>query len=286
MNFESHLADLKGQVNRYIGEYFAELKSTMAKPGLKELFDSVQYSVDGGGHRVRPVLSLLTAEALGKDLKTVLPLGAAVELIHTYSLIHDDLPCMDDDDQRRGKPTNHKVFGEAIAVLAGDALNTEAFFLLARKYSGQPQLALDLISETALAAGTQGMVGGQAADVVLRSRDANIPEMEFLHSYKTGALFRLSILGAARVCDANTYQLKCLSDYARAFGFMYQIIDDINDGEKTGEPSFVKAVGLEKALETCEQLVTRAHAALEEFGDRAQGLKDFASQLGRRAKSC
>jgi len=282
MSFKDHLQNSKKLVDDYIQNYLGDLEPTLSRPGLQELYKSFSYSLAEGGNRIRPILSLLTAEALNTPAEKVLPLGAAVELIHTYSLIHDDLPCMDDDDLRRGKPANHKMFGEAMAVLAGDALNTEAFFLLTKNYSSQPELALDLVSELALAAGAQGMVGGQAVDVTFKGRDVDSAEVEFLHTYKTGALFRISILGAARICNGNAYQLKCLSDYARAFGLIFQIADDIKDGNKNTEPSFVKAVGLEKAKETCAALLQQAHQALESFGDRARGLKDLVSHLYER----
>jgi geranylgeranyl diphosphate synthase type II len=282
MSFKDHLQNSKNQVDQYIQNYLGDLEPSLSKPGLTDLYKSFSYSLAEGGNRIRPILSLLTAEALGVSTEKVLPLGAAVELIHTYSLIHDDLPCMDDDDLCRGKPSNHKVFGEAMAVLAGDALNTEAFFLLTKNYSSQPELALDLVSELALAAGAQGMVGGQAADVIFKERASDSAEIEFLHTYKTGALFRMSILGAARICNANAYELKCLSDFARAFGLIFQIADDIKDGDKNNEPSFVKAVGLEKAKETCTALLHQAHQALESFGDKALGLKNLISHLYER----
>src|SRR5262249_37431455 len=139
-------------------------------PGLSDLVKAISYSFKEGGNRIRPILAMLTAECFKVDPAEVLPLGVAVEMIHTYSLIHDDLPCMDDDDLRRGKPSNHKAFGEALAVLAGDALNTEAFHLITKSYSSKPGLAIDLVGELALVAGAQGMVGGQAADVIFRSR--------------------------------------------------------------------------------------------------------------------
>jgi geranylgeranyl diphosphate synthase type II len=189
---------------------------------------------------------------------------------------------MDDDDHRRGKLSNHKVFGEAMAVLAGDALNTEAFFLLTKNYSSKPSLAVDLVAELALAAGAQGMVGGQAADVILKHRDVGAAEIEFLHLFKTGALFRMSVLGAARICEANTFELKCLAEYARSFGLIFQIIDDISDGVSDDGPSVVKALGLEKAKETCRQLVIQAHQSLETFGDKALGLKGLINTLQER----
>ncbi len=283
MSFTDQLQNSKKQVDGYIRNYLNDLESTLSKPGLQDLYKSFSYSLADGGNRIRPILSLLTAEALNTPAEKVLPLGAAVEFIHTYSLIHDDLPCMDDDDLRRGKPSNHKVFGEAMAVLAGDALNTEAFFLLTKNYSSQPELALDLVGELALAAGAQGMVGGQAADVIFKERNMDTAEIEFLHMYKTGALFRMSILGAARICKANAFQLKCLSDYARAFGLIFQIADDIKDGgDKKSEPSFVKVVGLGKAKQTCRDLVVQGQQALESFGDKALGLKNLISHLCER----
>jgi geranylgeranyl diphosphate synthase type II len=282
MVFKERLENLKLQADGFINSYLMDLESHMAKPGLVDLYKSMKYSLADGGHRIRPALAMLTAEALGQDPKKVLPLGTAVEFIHTYSLVHDDLPCMDDDDERRGKPSNHKVFGDALAVLAGDALNTEAFFLLTKNYSSQPQLAVDLVTDLALSAGMHGMVGGQAADITLKTKQNTSEEIEFLHSYKTGALFKMSVMGAARICGANTIELKSLSDYARCFGLIFQITDDITDGHEDDGPSFVKAVGLEKAHETCLQLARKACQSLEIFGNRAQGLKDLVTYLGER----
>jgi geranylgeranyl diphosphate synthase type II len=248
----------------------------------------MEYSLTEGGQRIRPILALLTAEALDKNPDDVMPLAAAIELIHTYSLIHDDLPCMDDDDFRRGKPSNHKVFGEALAVLAGDALCTEAFFLIANKYSAQPQLAVDLISDLALSAGSRGMVGGQAADVCMKNRPSDLAEVEFLHLYKTGALFKASVLGAARVAGANAAELKSLSDYAQAFGLLFQIADDIADEAKlskqAAEPSFIKTAGIEKARRICEDLAARCEMALDFFGVKAEGLRHLSRKVYERTK--
>ena len=190
---------------------------------------------------------------------------------------------MDDDDFRRGKPSNHKVFGEAVAVLAGDALCTEAFLLLANKYSATPALAVQLISELSLAAGARGMVGGQGADVFFHGKNITQSEIEFLHLYKTGALFKASIMGAARVCGANAFQLKCLSDYGRTFGLIFQIADDIMDGAGgvSDEPSYVKLAGVDNARRTCVQLIEKAQNELSPLPE-AEGLRQLVGYLYER----
>ena len=283
MPFKSTLARLQKRVDEYIQNYCDELQKNLTEPGVSELLRAMDYSVFSGGSRLRPALCLLTAETLGVDGEKVLPLATAIEFTHCYSLIHDDLPCMDDDDFRRGKPSNHKVFGDAMAVLAGDALATEAFSVLARGYSREPALALELVGDLAKAAGALGMAGGQAVDLVFRDRTLTTENLEFLHSRKTGALLRASVVSSAKVCGATPAQIEALDIYANRLGLVFQIADDISDGAThSEEPSFVRVVGLEKAKEYCANLIDQANRALEPFGSAAQNLKDMIRYIYER----
>jgi geranylgeranyl diphosphate synthase type II len=277
---------LKKLVEQYIADYCHKLSAAIPERGAAELVRSMQYSIEDGGHRLRPVLSLLTAEALGKNHIDVLPFGCAVEFVHGYSLIHDDLPCMDDDDMRRGKPSNHKVFGEALAVLAGDALLAEAFVLLAEAYGKKtPALASELVHDLAYASSARGLAGGQGADLVLRSQNIDMSELELLHMRKTGALFRASVMGAAKISQATPAQKEALEIYSAALGLVFQIADDIVDGTETDELSFVKAVGINQSRLRCEKLVAKAHEALALFDANADGLRELVSYVYKRTLS-
>ena len=282
MEFKKRLSELQIKVEKYLSTYLAELKTADKAPGLHELIETICYSLDGGA-RIRPMLSLLTAETLNRPEVDVLGFGCAIELIHSYSLIHDDLPCMDDDDFRRGRPSSHKAYGEALAVLAGDAMSTEAFLLLSKKYSAQPSLALALITDLARASGLHGMVGGQAADLLLRNKRPDVGELEFLHRRKTGALLKSSVLGAAKICEASADETKALEKYAEALGLTFQIADDIADSDTNqDEASFVKTVGIEDAKLTCKKLISDATEALAPFGDKADGLRQLISYVFER----
>lgn len=283
MEFNTKFSIFKESVDKAMQEYLHLIQANTPQPGMRDLTKAMGYSIDVGGHRIRPILSMMTAEALNHDVSEVTDLGCAIELIHTYSLIHDDLPCMDNDDFRRGKPSNHKVFGEALAVLAGDSLSTEAFRVLAKKYRHKPELALTLIEDLAEVAGPMGLVGGQAIDLLLRTHDLKREELEFLHNKKTGGLLKMSVLGAAKICDANPEEIKSLSNYADALGLTFQIADDIMDGANTDEPSFVKSIGEDGARKACEELVTQGCEALQPFGDRADGLRGLIKHVYERA---
>jgi len=199
------------------------------------LIEAMRYSLMAGGKRLRPILALAACEAVGGPTEAALGYACALEMIHTYSLVHDDLPCMDDDDLRRGRPTNHKVFGEAIAVLAGDGLLTDAFGLLvgSTQSAGIPaQVIIDTIAELAHACGSAGMVGGQVLDLLAEGQPLTQQELEHLHSKKTGALFVASVCGGARLGGAGSAQLQLLRDYAAALGLAFQITDDLLDVER------------------------------------------------------
>jgi geranylgeranyl diphosphate synthase type II len=262
------------------------------------LFEAMRYSLFAGGKRIRPVLALAACEAVGGRIESAIGLGCALEMIHTYSLIHDDLPCMDDDDLRRGKPTNHKIYGEAMATLAGDALLTDAFKVLARSGDGglPPSLVLEVVAELAEAAGSGGMVAGQAIDILSEGEPTDPAKLEYLHSKKTGALFLAAVRGGARLGGANQAQLERLSAYGRALGLAFQVTDDILDveasteqlGKRThkdearGKATYPALLGLEQSREFARSLVVRAHEALTSFGERAEALRRIASFVVER----
>jgi len=241
------------------------------------LNQSMYYSLMGGGKRIRPVLALASAEAVGGNLEIILPAAVSLELIHTYSLIHDDLPAMDNDDYRRGRLSNHKVFGEAQAILAGDALLTYAFELLADSRLDQPARQLRIIHEVAVAAGKSGMVGGQVADVAGEGRALTLNEIEEIHKAKTGALLTVSARLGGILAGGTDEQVKGLTEYAQALGLAFQIKDDIldvvGDSETLGKPvgsdlrqgksTYVSLLGLEGAGREMHAQILKAQSALK-----------------------
>jgi geranylgeranyl diphosphate synthase type II len=263
---------------------------------IPRLAEAVRYSALGGGKRLRPALALGAAEACGGARELALPVAAAVEMIHAYSLIHDDLPAMDDDDFRRGRPTSHKVFGEALAILAGDALLTEAFEVLATDGAVPPERRVEIVREVAAAGGPAGLVGGQVADLEAEGRELSLPELEFIHARKTGALILASVRGGAIAAGASPARLEALSEYARRVGLCFQIVDDLLDvegdpaatGKGTGRDStrrkatFPAVFGLEASRQRAAELVEEALGALAPFGDEAEALRALARFVGRR----
>ncbi len=247
--------------------------------GWKKLNESMRYSLlQEGAKRFRPTLSLLTADALGVDRSAVLPFACAVECVHTYSLIHDDLPSMDNDDFRRGKPTNHKKFDEATAILAGDALLTDAFGIVAEAYVEVPEAAVRSILELSRAAGSQGMVGGQAIDLAAKKTNFDFEDLRLLHLLKTGALIRVASVGAAIVAGASEEQIEDLSDYASSLGLAFQVADDILDysQERPESGSYCALLGPEKTRELLHELTDEALEAIIDWDDRAEPLRELA----------
>lgn len=255
----------------------------------EELQEAMRYSLFSGGKRLRPVLTLATAEALGASLEPVIPFACAIEMIHTYSLIHDDLPAMDDDDTRRGRPTNHKVYGEAMAILAGDALLTKAFGMMTQcmhKPGADPAQLVELIKEAALAAGAEGMVGGQAADILAERKTLSLQALIDMHRHKTGAMLRLSVRAGAILSGADSRQLEALTRYADNIGLAFQIQDDIldviGDARMTGKP-----VGSDQAKEksTFPALLgidASRRRVLELIGEAKQEIAGVEGIEGRR----
>lgn len=241
-------------------------------PALERFWESLNYSLFSEGKRFRPLLSVLTAKALVRPPEQVLPLAAAVELIHTYSLIHDDLPCMDNDDFRRGKPTNHKMFGEAAALLAGDGLLTLAFGVLAQSPSPGAAAAVALLSE---AAGPRGMVGGQALDVAATHPDADL--LREIHARKTGRLIRVSVEGAAVLCQASVPEVYALGQFGENLGFAFQLADDLQDfdPEKPEKVNFATQLGYAETLRLLEETSQAALDTLKDFPDQADGLREM-----------
>lgn len=256
-------------VDQFVEKYLSEM-NLPASSAIAELNQSMRYSATNGGKRFRPVLSLLIAELFDCSHEKVLPFATAVEFIHTYSLIHDDLPCMDNDDLRRGKPTNHKVYGEDFALLAGDALLTEAFMILAKFYAESELLVGRLTSLVAEAAGLRGMVGGQAIDLRAGHKQMSLAELTQLHRLKTGALIRLAVEGAATIAGAKAAEIANLKKFGEGLGLAFQIADDILDhGEKDQDMrSFTGILGLDGTKEYLQQVSKETLAELHKVSHK------------------
>jgi geranylgeranyl diphosphate synthase type II len=259
--------------------YLRSALNPMPHAALERFWESMFYSLLSDGKRFRPVLSLLTAKAFAKPYEMVLPLAAAVELIHTYSLIHDDLPLMDNDDMRRGRPTNHKVYGDSMALLAGDGLLTAAFSLLAQSSSPHAITAVHLLSE---AAGPRGMVGGQVMDIETKNPDAAM--LEEIHKRKTGALIQVSVEAAAVLCGATPEQQRALAEYGAALGFAFQLADDIQDynPDKPEKINFVSVLGLEPTREKLKRVSEDAFESLFIFPESADPLRAMITMNAER----
>lgn len=257
------------------------------------IHQAMRYSVFAGGKRLRPVLVLAACESIAGTYDRALPAACALELIHTYSLIHDDLPAMDDDDFRRGKPTSHRKFGEAIAILAGDALLTYAFELLAREsLTGgvNPGAVAEIIREIAWAAGTQGMVGGQVLDLAAEGKKVDLTGLKQIHRWKTGALLTASVRVGAIIGGANPQQLDLLTGYAQALGLAFQIKDDILDVEgdtaKLGKTvgsdlandksTYPSILGLDQAKAMLDEQVKIALGIVDKFGEEGKVFAELA----------
>jgi geranylgeranyl diphosphate synthase type II len=276
------------------------LKSYFDKPLLPPtLYDAMKYSLFAGGKRIRPILTIASYEACGGNPVDIIPQAAAVELIHTYSLIHDDLPAMDNDELRRGKPTSHKVFGEAMAILAGDALLTEAFLMMTvttpKKKFRQTYL-LKAIREVALAAGASGMVGGQAQDILSENAEPDLHTLNFIHLHKTAALIKASVRIGALLAGIRGNKLKSLTTYGENIGLAFQIVDDILDiegvtaelGKSTGSDieknkmTYPSLIGIGESRERAQELVAEAIESIREFSSEAFPLREIARYLIKR----
>jgi geranylgeranyl diphosphate synthase type II len=264
----------------------------------KTLCESMRYSLMAGGKRLRPILLMAAADAVGAKGTDYLESACAIEMIHTYSLIHDDLPAMDDDDYRRGKLTNHKVYGAGMATLAGDALLTLAFEVMLRQSGATPENILQVVREMSVAAGPDGMVGGQALDLESEDKRISMETLRRMHMGKTGALFRAAIRSGAILGGASAIELSALTEYADNFGLAFQITDDVLDvtgdeavigkpvgsDEKNHKSTYVTLTSLEKAKALAKETVGDAVKALEPFGPEADFLRELVRYLVDRNK--
>jgi len=315
MNIETYLKKKRKMIDSYIESYF----SITSEPSV--LHKAIRYSLFAGGKRIRPILALASYEACGEDPKDIIPYASALELIHTYSLIHDDLPSMDNDDLRRGKPTNHKVFGEAMAILSGDALLTEAFLMLSNSLPNKassppsppplkgkvsvglfshkeikPSTIIKVIREVALAAGMHGMVGGQALDIFSENLEPDRDTLNFIHLHKTAALITASVRIGAILANIKEKKLKALTEYGKGIGLAFQIIDDILDlegnpeelGKTAGSDIRMKKMtypalcGSVRSRQKAEDLISDAIDSLKIFSSEADQLRKIALYLLKR----
>jgi geranylgeranyl diphosphate synthase type II len=288
------------ELKQYIKERseLVDSRLMMAMPSETELpfslHKSMRYSTFAGGKRLRPILLLAACEAVGGEINTALPAACAMEMIHTYSLIHDDLPAMDNDDFRRGNPTNHKMFGDAIAILAGDALLTQAFILLSSPFfaSNVPHdRILAVIHEIASAAGSRGMVGGQVVDMESEGRkDLDLPTVQYIHTHKTGALIKASVKIGALLGGADERQLSSITRFGEVIGLAFQIADDILDIEGSteelgkdagsdqarGKATYPSVIGIEESRRRASELLDMAIESLDSIGEKADPLREIA----------
>jgi geranylgeranyl diphosphate synthase type II len=263
----------------------------------ESLRESMRYSLLAGGKRLRPILCLAACELAGGDRALAMPTAVALEMVHTMSLIHDDLPAMDNDELRRGRPTNHKVFGEANAILAGDALLTRAFEMVALRSSGVPaERLLQVVGELSLASGAPGLVGGQVVDIECEAKQVDLETLEYIHLHKTGALLRACVVCGALIGGAPDELLAALRIYARGIGLAFQIIDDILDvtassevlGKTAGKDlkadktTYPKLLGLEESRLRADALVAEAKAALAPWSSQASPLLALADYITSR----
>ena len=290
-----------------LGEYFSEKRGLIEaylekivseNEGISDIEKAMRYSLLAGGKRLRPILLMAAVDALGKDGNKFLPVACALEMIHTYSLIHDDLPAMDNDDYRRGKLTNHKVFGEAHAILAGDGLLTKAFEVICTQKDVDAKILVNVISYMAKAAGHMGMVGGQTIDLNAEKNIIDIDELKIMHMAKTGALFKAALLCGGYIAEASEKDLIALEKYAENFGLAFQITDDIldvvGDSQEMGKAAgsdmkkekctYTLVYGLEGATKLAEKHVDEAANAVSVFGDKAKPLVYLVNKLVARKK--
>lgn len=255
--------------------------------GLSLLREAMKYSLFRGGKRLRPILVIASTEALGGHEEEVLPAACALEMIHTYSLIHDDLPAMDDDDFRRGSPACHKVYGEAMAILTGDALLTDAFTLLSRglfPYTVDDKKINSVIYEISKAAGSSGMVRGQVKDLETKGKQVDLPTLKNIHLKKTASLILASVRVGAILAEANAWELEILTGYGTSIGLAFQIRDDLLDMERDSKcnATYPFILGLEGSEEKLRVLIEEAQIFIKDLDNKAQPLREIAKYIGER----
>ena len=295
--FADFLLASKDQVDRQLADFATDQATTAAGTGeaLDTISQACSYVLTNGGKRIRPTMVYAAAQAVGHkghgtDLDHV---ACALEMIHTYSLVHDDLPAMDDDDLRRGRPSCHKAFNEATAILAGDALQAWAFELLADAPGFNTVQRVALIKSLAKAAGLQGMVGGQAMDIAATNSNVNLQQLQSMHAFKTGAIIRAALTMGGIAANASAEQLSALDTYGTHIGLAFQVVDDILDVEgnaetlgktqgkdsKANKPTYVSLMGLDGAKKESQRLLQAALEALGKFGVSADSLRGLAHYI-------
>lgn len=293
--FSDELQSIAGIVNRELEKYLPQEDVIQ-----KNVIEAMRYSVKAGGKRLRPTLAIAVSRLLGGRDEEILPFAAALEMIHTYSLIHDDLPCMDNDDLRRGKPTNHKVFGEAMALLAGDSLLNKAFEVMTKGalQSTDKENALKTMEYISRASSDHGMIGGQVIDMENEGKNIPVEVLQKMHELKTGALICAAVMAPAYLNNAGEAEKQALLKYAQSIGLAFQVKDDILDVEgneallgKTigsdninGKTTYITIYGLDKSKEILDDLTKQAMNSLDIFGEKASFLKELAIYLLNRQK--
>lgn len=291
MELKSYLIARRKEVDRALNRF---LPSERTQPAT--IHKAMRYSLFAGGKRLRPILCLAAAEACGGKINSALPLACALECIHTYSLVHDDLPSMDNDDLRRGRPTCHKVFGDGIAILAGDALLTIAFEIAANARGSKRYGLREILREIAVAAGSQKLIAGQVADLEAEGHQINRAQLRYIHEHKTAALLTTSVRLGAMAANASPKQLQAITEFGRALGLAFQVIDDILDVTQTSEQlgksagkdvaakkaTYPAVIGLDKSRAEARRLTLEAHRALKSLGERATVLRALADYLLQR----
>ncbi len=289
MNIYKYLEEKKAIIDKLLDFY---LPKENIFPEI--IHKAMRYTLFSGGKRFRGILSIAASESVGGDIDDVFPVACSIELIHTYSLIHDDLPVMDNDDMRRGKPANHKVFGEAVAILAGDALLTEAFKIMSEY--GRSDIINKIIYEISMAIGSRGMIGGQVLDIESQGNTVSPSTLEYIHRNKTGALILASVKAGGILGGANESQLKALTDYGENIGLAFQIKDDILDleGEKeklgkypgvdvlSKKITFPLVFGIEESKSILKKLIKSAIKSIESFNKKGLILKELAKFIEMR----
>jgi len=294
MNIKDYLTYKQTAVDQFLDQ--------VAPPSVTPpttLHESMRYSLMAGGKRIRPILTIAAAEAIGNDPPGLMAVACSLEFIHTYSLIHDDLPSMDNDDFRRGKPTNHKVYGEAMAILAGDALLTMAFDLVSRPdlmKGCDPARQVQLIQELAYGSGNFGMVGGQVFDIQAENQDIDLSALQNIHKHKTGMLIRAAVRMGAIAAGATDRQLDSMTGYAEDIGLAFQIADDVlnvtgtreelgknpNTDAERGKKTYPAFYGTDGARKLADECVARAIGRLDSFGPPADPLREIARYITSR----
>ncbi len=296
MDLKAYLEERRKAVDAFLDRHF---QARSDKNGLARLCEAMRYSLLAGGKRVRPVLCFAAFEACGGDDSAQAPalgVASALEFIHTYSLIHDDLPAMDNDDLRRGRPTNHKVYGEALAILSGDSLLTEAFAMMAALKGARAEVLLEVMGDIAVASGWQGMAGGQAIDIESKKRKIRPGVFEVPQRHKTGWLVEGLVVSGAKLAGASEAQRKAVRTYGEAIGLAFQIADDILDveggsqemGKATGgdarkeKSTYPSILGLDRSKKMAAELVEKSVSALSAFDQRADPLREIARYIVSR----